>query len=63
MGVVLQYGQKPLIRSKYTEYIHHDEHPYGVNAIVAIMAYTGYNVEDAIIFNQSAVDRGLFNNL
>ena len=61
MGVVLEYGQNPLIQSKYTKYIHNNEHPYGVNAIVAIMAYTGYNVEDAIIFNQSAVDRGLFN--
>ena len=61
MGVVLEYGQNPIIRSKYTNYINHNEHPYGINVIVAIMTYTGYNVEDAIIFNQSAVDRGLFN--
>ena len=61
MGVVLQYGQTPLIRSKYTQYIQNDENPYGVNTIVAIMSYTGYNVEDAIIFNQAAIDRGLFN--
>ena len=61
MGVVLQYGQTPLIRSKYTQYIHNDENPCGVNTIVAIMSYTGYNVEDAIIFNQGAIDRGLFN--
>ena len=61
MGVVLHYGQTPLIRSKYTQYIQNDEHPYGINTIVAIMCYTGYNVEDAIIFNQGAIDRGLFN--
>ena len=30
------------------------------NAIVAIMSYTGYNVEDAILINEGAVDRGLF---
>jgi DNA-directed RNA polymerase II subunit RPB2 len=27
---------------------------------VAIMCYTGYNVEDAILINQGALDRGLF---
>ena len=60
MGVVLQYGQVPLIKSRYTELVNNEEHPYGVNAIVAIMCYTGYNVEDAILINQGAVDRGLF---
>ena len=30
------------------------------SAIVAIACYTGYNQEDSIIFNQSAIDRGLF---
>jgi len=44
MGVVLNYGQTPLIKSRYLEYINNEENPYGVNAIVAIMAYTGYNV-------------------
>ena len=60
MGVVLQYGQTPLIRSKYTQYIQNDENPYGVNTIVAIMSYTGYNVEDAILFNEGSVKRGMF---
>ena len=50
-----------MIRSKFLEYINHNENPYGVNTIVAIMTYGGYNVEDAIMFNRSAVDRGLFN--
>ena len=34
--------------------------PSGINAIVAIMAYTGYNQEDSVILNQSSIDRGLF---
>ena len=61
MGVILNYGQKPLIKSKYLEYINHEEQPYGVNTIVAIMSYTGYNVEDAILINEGSLKRGLFN--
>ena len=61
MGVILNYGQKPLIKSRYLEYINKEEQPYGVNTIVAIMSYTGYNVEDAILINEGSVKRGLFN--
>ncbi len=60
MGVVLNYGQTPLIKSHYLEYINKEEQPYGVNAIVAIMSYTGYNVEDAILINEASIERGLF---
>jgi DNA-directed RNA polymerase II subunit RPB2 len=60
MGVVLNNGQIPLIKSRYLEYINNEEIPYGVNAIVAIMCYTGYNVEDAILINEGAVNRGIF---
>jgi len=63
MGVVLNYGQTPLIKSRYLEYINREEQPYGVNAIVAIMSYTGYNVEDAILINKGSVDRGMFRTL
>ena len=60
MGVVLNYGQTPIVKSRYLEYINNEEMSYGVNAIVAIMCYTGYNVEDAILINEGAVKRGLF---
>jgi len=60
MGVILNYGQIPLIKSRYLKYINNEEIPYGVNAIVAIMSYTGYNVEDAILINEGAVQRGIF---
>ena len=63
MGVVLNYGQTPLIKSRYLEYINHEEQPYGVNAIVAIMSYTGYNVEDAILINKGSIDRGIFRTM
>ena len=60
MGVILNYGQIPLIKSRYLEYINSEEQPYGVNAIVAIMCYTGYNVEDAILINEASIHRGIF---
>ena len=60
MGVVLNYGQIPLVKSRYMQYINKEQHPYGENAIVAIMVYGGYNVEDSVLVNQGALDRGMF---
>lgn len=57
---VLNNGQIPLTKSRYLKYITNEEHPYGENAIVAIMCYTGFNVEDAVIINEGALQRGLF---
>ncbi len=59
MGVVLNYGQTPLIQSSFLQSF--GTLPYGANAIVAIMCYTGYNTEDAILFNRASLERGLFN--
>ena len=60
-AVILNYGQIQLIKTKYLKHIHHEENVNGINAIVAIMCYTGYNVEDAILINEGAIKRGLFN--
>jgi len=59
-AVVLNNGQIPLIKTRYLEFINHEKTPYGTNAMVAIMCYTGYNVEDAILINEGALKRGLF---
>ena len=59
-AVVLNNGQIPLIKPRFLEHINHEENPYGENAIVAIMCYTGYNVEDAILVNEGALKRGMF---
>ena len=59
-AVVLNNGQIPLVKSRYLQYINNEENPYGENAIVAIMCYTGYNVEDAVLINEAALQRGLF---
>ena len=62
VGVVLNYGQLPLVKSRYFKYINNEEHAYGINAIVAIACYGGYNVEDAVLFNKASLDRGIFRN-
>jgi DNA-directed RNA polymerase beta subunit len=59
-AIVLNYGTMPIVKTRYSEYIDRGEHPYGENVTVAIMCYTGYNVEDAVLLNRAAVDRGMF---
>lgn len=60
MAHVLNYGQKPMVRTSLSKYTHSDDMPYGVNAVVAIMTYSGFNQEDSVMINESALDRGLF---
>lgn len=36
-----------------------DNYAMGTNAIVAVISYTGYDMEDAMIINKSAYERGL----
>lgn len=57
---VLNCGQKPLVYTKTSELMGFNEMPYGVNCIVAIACYTGFNQEDSIILNKSSIQRGLF---
>ena len=60
MAHILHYPQKPIVNTRSSDFVHSNEIPAGQNAIVAIACYTGYNQEDSLIFNKSAVDRGLF---
>jgi len=57
---VLNYPQKSLIATKLSKYTQAAELPSGINAVVAIMTYSGFNQEDGIIVNRDALDRGLF---
>ncbi len=59
---ILYYPQKPLVSTTIMKHMKFDELPAGINAIVAIATYGGYNQEDSIIVNKAAIDRGLFRN-
>ena len=60
---ILNYPQKPLVTTRYKKYTEVDKLPYGVNAIVAIASYGGYNQEDGLILNKTSIERGMFNSL
>jgi DNA-directed RNA polymerase II subunit RPB2 len=60
MTHVLSYPQKPIVSTLTARIMNCDKLPCGINAVVAIACYTGFNQEDSVIMNRSAVDRGLF---
>eukprot|EP00095_Tigriopus_kingsejongensis_P012376 snap_masked-scaffold190_size271632-processed-gene-1.0 protein:Tk12376 transcript:snap_masked-scaffold190_size271632-processed-gene-1.0-mRNA-1 annotation:"dna-directed rna polymerase iii subunit rpc2" len=54
----LVYPMRPMVKSRTIELINFEEMPAGQNAIVAVMSYSGYDIEDAIILNRASLDRG-----
>lgn len=57
---ILHYPQHPIVDSRLMKFLPSHSLPSGVNAVIAIASYSGYNQEDSLIINQDAVDRGLF---
>lgn len=57
---VLSSPQKALVTTRLEDLLGTSVVRSGAVPVVAIMCYTGFNQDDSIIVNQSAVDRGLF---
>ncbi|KAF1985390.1 beta and beta-prime subunits of DNA dependent RNA-polymerase [Aulographum hederae CBS 113979] len=68
-GVVLKYrsdnklyriqsGQTPIVRPPLHNTYGLDNFPQGTNVVVAVISYTGYDMDDAMIINKSAHERG-----
>ena len=55
MQHILNYPQKPIVTTRYKKYTDVDKLPYGINAIVAIASYTGYNQEDGLMLNKIVI--------
>ena len=58
-GHLLHYAQRPMLQTEAMKYNTLRTRPAGQNMVVAVMSYHGYNMEDALIFNQGSIDRGI----
>jgi len=58
-GHLLHYPQVPLVKTRIMSFVGYEKRPAGQNMVVAILSYHGYNMQDAIVMNKAAVERGL----
>lgn len=52
------YPQKTMVKSRTLDLLNFDNIPGGQNSSIAVMAYSGYDIEDAVILNKASIDRG-----
>ena len=55
---LMVYPQTPMVRTKAIELVGYDKLPAGQNAMVAVMSFSGYDIEDALVLNKASIDRG-----
>ena len=56
--LLMIYPQKPLVKTLTIELSNYEKLPAGQNASIAVLSYSGYDIEDAIILNKASLDRG-----
>ncbi|XP_039252285.2 DNA-directed RNA polymerase I subunit RPA2-like [Styela clava] len=54
----IQTPQSPMVRPYMYDHFKMDNFPFGTNAVVAVISYTGFDMEDAMILNKASFDRG-----
>jgi DNA-directed RNA polymerase I subunit RPA2 len=54
----LQSPQAPVVQTFIHGNYKMDEYPNGTNAVVAVLSYTGFDMEDAMILNKCSYERG-----
>jgi DNA-directed RNA polymerase III subunit RPC2 len=55
---LLTYPQRPLVQTRTLTLVGFERLPGGQNASLAVMSYSGYDIEDAIVLNKASLDRG-----
>lgn len=55
---LMVYPQQPMVKTRSIELTSYDKLPAGQNATVAVMSFSGYDIEDALILNKASCDRG-----
>jgi DNA-directed RNA polymerase III subunit RPC2 len=58
---LLVYTQQPMVKTRTIEMIGYDKLPAGQNATVAVMSYSGYDIEDALVLNKVLISLVLCN--
>ncbi|UYV64305.1 POLR3B [Cordylochernes scorpioides] len=54
----LHHPEKPIASTKGLKMTNFHSIPAGMNSIVAVMSYSGFDLEDAIVMNKGSIDRG-----
>ena len=57
---IMDYPQIPLVNTYMSDNLGLSQLPSGMNVVLAISTFTGYNQEDSIIFNKASIEKGLF---
>ena len=56
---VLHYPQQPLVQTRAYKTLENYRRASGQNFVVAVLSYEGFNMNDAVVVNKSAVDRAM----